>query len=476
MFGRIGILDGRHGRGLGWSWPMPGWPTWLARPEPAERPERAWFGRHWFVAMLLPLAGIVVAGSFTLHMAIGNQRAGVLRLTELLAVEAERAVAAATVSPGTLEQLFAEAAGDPATRVSLVRDDGVVVVRVPQRIMPGQPVGLAESDPAWRIIRGSTDAARLAGAVTTVDGSLLRGIQVEGLSGVAGLPLFVLVRGDPATVLREWLADMLFPTLGAVSTMVLLWMLGTQARREMRRERARNVRLRQAEKAAALGQLSAGVAHDFNNMLHAVLLGTDGLRRAAGATPHSGEVQRAVRLIERTAERGVALTRRLLDFARRDDTPDRGGFDPGPALNEAVELLAHSFGHGWPVVLTMPETLPPVAGDSATFETVVINLAINARDAMPGGGRIEIAAEPTTIGRDARAVQVVVRDAGVGMDAATLARAGEAFFSTKPAGAGTGLGLSMARAFAERVGGRLEIASERGVGTTVTLGLPLAEG
>ncbi len=514
MVVQIGISDGRHDSGLAWLGSAFARVRHVtdrlfrrAPSRPAVDTGRADLRLYWIAALSLPIVGIAAAGVFTLHNAIGHERVEVLRLTKLLTLDMPRA----ELLPDTIQQVFAEAAGEADMRLTLLRADGAVLARTPPRRQSGPPVQLAANDPTWRLVRamtaggpaGGLASGRVGGAATAVEGSLLRGIRVSGFATLPTVPpLLVLVQGDPAVVLQEWLTGMLFPALGAVSTMLLLWMLGMQARRELRRERSSNAhrivavrasqrvseqraeleaRLRQTEKAAALGQLSAGVAHDFNNLLHAVLLGTDGLRRAAGTTPQSTEMQRAVRLIERTAERGVALTRRMLDFARRDDTVDGGGFDPGAALGEAVELLTHSFGHGWPAALRLPPApLPMVAGDSATFETVVINLAINARDAMPRGGRVEVSAKlevadfhaPLLSG--ARAVRVVVRDTGTGMDAATLARAGEAFFSTKPTGSGTGLGLSMARGFAQRVGGLLEIASEPDVGTTVTLRLPLA--
>ena len=518
MAGRIGILDGRHVDGLTASWSAL---VGVSRRAVVRMVTSGSFGRvasagrsiangaadrgrHRLVAMALPLVGLAAVGLFNWRHAIDRERIDVLRRTTLLTIAAQHMVTARAATPdGTtrldlLPELFAEAARDVASQAALLRIDGKALVEVAR---PGRPVPVSATDPAWPVASISIETRRADGPVATVDGSLLWGIRVTGVAALATAPLLVLVQGDTVTVLRDWLTDMLFPAIAAVSVTVLLWVTATQARRERRRERSQDAqrmaaaqtsqlfseqraqleaRLRQTEKAAALGQLSAGVAHDFNNLLHAVLLGTDGLRRAVGTMPQSGEVQRAVRLIERTAERGVALTRRMLDFARRDDTLDAGGFDPGLALGEAVELLTHSFGHGWPVPLTLPPVpLPMVAGDSATFETVVINLAINARDAMPNGGRVEVTAEPEAdvhapLLSGARAVRVVVRDTGVGMDATTLARAGEAFFSTKPAGAGTGLGLSMARGFAQRVGGLLEIASEPGVGTTVTLRLPLA--
>jgi two-component system NtrC family sensor kinase len=150
-------------------------------------------------------------------------------------------------------------------------------------------------------------------------------------------------------------------------------------------------------------------------------------------------------------------------------------------LDSVRDLLGETLGSGYRVRLDRPETLPLVQGDRAELETVIVNLVLNARDAMPGGGEVVIAATLESASRaqdgDAPPVELVsiaVIDSGVGMSDAVLARASEAFFTTKAPGKGTGLGLAMARAFAEELEGDLVISSEPGRGTTVTVRLPLA--
>jgi two-component system NtrC family sensor kinase len=189
-------------------------------------------------------------------------------------------------------------------------------------------------------------------------------------------------------------------------------------------------------------------------------------------------VRKLVGLIQAAAERGARLTGRMLSFARRDDTRTEVS-DVASALQAAAELLYSTLGPGYELRLEASEALPLAHGDSAELETVIVNLVINARDAMPGGGTVVVrprretvsapgASHPTGL-RAGEYIRIEVEDNGTGMDADTLARASEAFFTTKAAGKGTGLGLAMARSFAEHAGGGLRIESEPGHGTTVTL-------
>jgi signal transduction histidine kinase len=208
-----------------------------------------------------------------------------------------------------------------------------------------------------------------------------------------------------------------------------------------------------------------------------------GARSIAKRADRPDEVRRIVGLIEAAADRGARLTGRMLAFARREDART-DVVDVADALRSVADLLGHTLGSGLTVGLDLPETLPPGRGDRTEFETVVVNLVINARDAMPDGGTVTILAREETIAvpgpthaaglQPGHYLRVAVLDQGTGMDPETLARVGEAFFTTKEPGKGTGLGLAMARGFAEQAGGALRIDSERGRGTTVTLWLPVA--
>ncbi|HEY4042058.1 MAG TPA: ATP-binding protein [Rhodopila sp.] len=231
-----------------------------------------------------------------------------------------------------------------------------------------------------------------------------------------------------------------------------------------------------AERMIALGQLAGGIAHDFNNTLQAVA----GNAELIGRRPNDpGQVRRMARMIIEAAERGGAISRRLLAFARRDALSPQP-VDPVALLAEMRDLLQPTLGPSIAVRVTAAPGLPRVLADRRQLETVLLNLASNARDAMPNGGDIILSATSETIAAGADQpqlkpgsyVQLSIADNGVGMDAATLTRAAEPFFTTKPKSQGTGLGLSMAKGFAEQSGGGLAITSEPHRGTVVTLWLP----
>ncbi|MBK1658809.1 hybrid sensor histidine kinase/response regulator [Paracraurococcus ruber] len=260
----------------------------------------------------------------------------------------------------------------------------------------------------------------------------------------------------------------------------------TRLEAEMQERRQTEAALLQAQKLQAVGQLAGGIAHDFNNVLQAVLGGVALIdRRAADAEA----VRRLTGMVQEAARRGESITRRLLAFSRREELrADR--LDVSALIGGLREVLSATLGAGIRVEVAAPAGLPPVFADRGQFETVLVNLATNARDAMEGGGRLTLTAAEVTVPprsaggpalpeigglRPGDYIRVAVADTGAGMDAETLARAGEPFFTTKPVGKGTGLGLAMARSFAEGSGGRLCIASAPGKGTCIALLLPVAQ-
>ena len=249
--------------------------------------------------------------------------------------------------------------------------------------------------------------------------------------------------------------------------------LETRVKREVAERETAQARLVQAQKTEALGQLAGGLAHDFNNILQAVIGGIGLITRRPD---DPSRVTRVARMIGEAAERGAAVSRRLLAFARRDAL-SAGPVDV-PALFAGLgEVLSATLGGGIRVHVDLAEPLPHLLADRSQLEIVLVNLATNARDAMPQGGILTLGASRgpapgSASGRDV--VLLTVRDTGIGMDHATLARVSEPFFTTKPVGRGTGLGLAMARGFAEQSGGGFAIASTAGQGTTVTLWFPIA--
>ncbi|TCZ66641.1 response regulator [Roseicella aquatilis] len=249
------------------------------------------------------------------------------------------------------------------------------------------------------------------------------------------------------------------------------------ARLEAEAQERRNAEaaLLQAQKLQAVGQLAGGIAHDFNNVLQAVLGGVALIGKRA---QDPAAVARLTGMVEEAAQRGQSITRRLLAFSRREELrADR--LDVGALLTGLREVLDATLGPGITVVVQAPEGLSPVLADRGQFETVLVNLATNARDAMAQGGCLTLSAEPVTVPPGVAGdlppgdyIRLTVADTGSGMDPAVLARAGEPFFTTKPAGQGTGLGLAMARSFAEGSGGCMVIESAPGRGTRIALVLP----
>jgi PAS domain S-box-containing protein len=223
--------------------------------------------------------------------------------------------------------------------------------------------------------------------------------------------------------------------------------------------------VRQAQKMEAVGQLAGGVAHDFNNLLTVIVNHVDFLRAARGAhDPRHDELDG----IRYAADAAMRLTRQLLTFSRHQRVARRT-LDVNAAVRAADGLLRRVVGEHIVIDTALGDGVPPVLADPGELEQVILNLAVNARDAMPGGGRLRI----VTIAADDGA-RLEVRDTGRGMDAATRARIFEPFFTTKGVGEGTGLGLATVFGIVERLRGTIAVASEPGQGTSFSIWLPRA--
>jgi len=234
----------------------------------------------------------------------------------------------------------------------------------------------------------------------------------------------------------------------------------------------------EAQKMDTIGQLTGGVAHDFNNLLMAVLGSLSLLEKRLPDDPRSHRLlQNAVQ----GAQRGAALTQRLLAFSRRQELKPEA-VDCPQLVAGMRELLERALGPGIELQIQFQDALPAALVDANQLELALLNVALNARDAMPAGGTLTISAtQPTQSVVAAEAalepgdyVRIVIADNGVGMDEVTLAKATEPFFTTKGPGKGTGLGLSMVHGLAAQSGGLLRIASQPNVGTTLELWLPIA--
>lgn len=241
-------------------------------------------------------------------------------------------------------------------------------------------------------------------------------------------------------------------------------------------EQAREA-LFQSQKMEAIGQLTGGIAHDFNNLLMAIQASLEMLGRRIPDEPRTSIL---IRNALEATQRGTALTQRMLAFARRQDLNPEP-IDVPSLVRGMTDLLQRSLGSGIQIEAKFPLRLRPVLADYNQLELALLNLAVNARDAMPNGGSILIAGremdvaigDPTKLA-PGQYLCLSLTDTGVGMDADTLSRAAEPFFTTKDIGQGTGLGLPMVLGLAEQSGGRLVLRSQPGEGTTAELLLPIA--
>ena len=241
-------------------------------------------------------------------------------------------------------------------------------------------------------------------------------------------------------------------------------------------------RLHQSERLESLGQLAGGIAHDFNNLLAVILnyatFVAEAIEDDAAASQDMEEIRSA-------AERAVRLTQQLLIFARRE-TSQPQALDLDDVVADVESLLSRTLGEHVELVVHRSTHRVRVLGDRGQIEQVLVNLAVNARDAMPSGGTLTIETAPATVPSDPAGstlppelapgsyVQLSVSDTGSGMEAETVSHAFEPFFSTKPKGAGTGLGLATVYGIVAEAGGTVVIYSELGLGTTIRAYLPEA--
>jgi signal transduction histidine kinase len=338
--------------------------------------------------------------------------------------------------------------------------------------------------------------------LTLVIGGMCAGAVVVSATHLPSLLAFLLSASLPMAVLLFYEGSAIG---GALSAMVLVFaaalsLAGGQLSRffietmrlrfelrdanlrlraEIAEHQATEAALRQAQKLEAIGQLTGGIAHDFNNLLTVVI---GNLMLAIG---RAGENSRDLHLLQgalHAADRGVELIQRLLAFARKQHL-DAQSVDVRSLVGSLDDLLRRTLGAQIQLVIEAATDLGPAHVDSNQLELAILNLAINARDAMPSGGTLRIGLYPRPAGHGAPAelppgdyIVISISDTGTGMDEATLARAFDPFFTTKEIGSGSGLGLPMVQGFAAQSGGAVQIRSQLGQGTTVDLWLPAEDG
>ncbi len=274
------------------------------------------------------------------------------------------------------------------------------------------------------------------------------------------------IRKDGTTFIANVVIDAIRDSDGGLVGFAKITRDVTEKKLAQRSLEAAREALFQSQKMDAIGQLTGGVAHDFNNLLAAIL---GSLELARRKLPANERLARYVDNAIEAARRGAMLTQRMLAFARRQELKPTA-VDIRTLLDDMGSLLRNSLGPGIALSHDIPESLPRVRADANQLELAILNLAVNARDAMPQGGVLRIEAR-----EEADRVCVALIDDGHGMDEETLRRAMEPFFTTKGVGKGTGLGLSMVHGMIEQLGGTLTIISAKEHGTTVQLRLPFAE-
>jgi len=241
-------------------------------------------------------------------------------------------------------------------------------------------------------------------------------------------------------------------------------------------------RLRHVEKMDAIGQLAGGIAHDFNNQLTGILVNADLLQRGLGDTPLAKLAEQIIHAAQRSAD----LTQKLLAFARKGQLR-RAPIDVNQQMRELAELLERSFDKGIAIDVSLEPSPCVTVGDASMIHSAILNLALNARDAMPHGGHLRLRTERVVVGGGAQGavehelapgsyVKVVVSDDGIGMDDATRRRMFEPFFTTKGPNKGTGMGLPSVYGTMDSHGGAVNVDSAPGEGTTVALYFPAAAG
>ena len=381
----------------------------------------------------------------------------------------------ASVLPEYFENFYARIGRDPGSFFALGLTDGTVLARFP---VLDREVRLDRNGPVGQQIA----AHPKAGLVTVT--SPADGIERRlGYQRLAEYPIYVSAGLETSAIRSRWLATMSQHLIFGLPATALLFLILALALRRTRRLHAEASKRREAEEALkhgqrleALGQLTGGVAHDFNNLLTVIRASVDLLRR-----PQLSEERRLryIDAISDTVGRAAKLTAQLLAFARRQ-TLKPELFDVGECVKTLSDMIGTLTGSPIEIVTRLPDQRCYVNADAGQFETALINMAVNARDAMGGDGRLTLAMRavaelPGPAPHPAPAhgyVAVSVEDTGVGIPHDHLGRIFEPFFTTKEVGEGTGLGLSQVFGFARQSGGEVTVDSEVGSGSTFTLYLP----
>jgi two-component system NtrC family sensor kinase len=383
-------------------------------------------------------------------------------------------VIAVAVRPKYFEDFYSLIGQTPGSFYALVRADGAILARYPYRRNRSQQ--LSPSAALRRAISGG-----LTQGSFTVDSEVDGVPRRVGFRKLAGYPVYALSGISISAINREWLTSIgVHLIFGLPVTLLLFAVLWIALRRterlhdEAERRQMAEGALHQAQQLQAIGQLTGGVAHDFNNLLMIVSGSAQRLRRSIKDEKQT----QLLDAITNATDRGGSLTRQLLTFSRRQMLQPCV-IDLGERLPEIKDMLSRSLRGDIEIRVGVPRRPCYVKVDPSELELALLNLAFNARDAMPSGGTLTIAARPVVLrgkasedGLSGEFVAVRIADTGTGIPADVLPRVFEPFFTTKDVGKGTGLGLSQVYGFAKQSGGAASIVSSARRGTAVTLFLP----
>jgi two-component system, NtrC family, sensor kinase len=382
-----------------------------------------------------------------------------------------------SVSPAAFERFYEPLAERTSASFALIREDGAVLARYPVPTVAG--IKLDASTGFGQLVARSPQGGQYT-SVSGIDG-IERRFAARKLEG---FPLYVTSSLATRDIVQGWLWHMAghlvfgIPATAFFVTLILLAMRRTdEFYAEAERREAAEAGLRQAQKMEAVGQLTGGVAHDFNNLL-TIILGN--LELALKHAPE-GRQQRLLKNVYRAGERAAELTKRLLAFSRNQPLDPRP-IDINLLVADMSDLLGRTLGETISIETVRGGGLWLTEVDKTQLESALLNLAINARDAMPGGGKLTIETGNAFLDEaycasaggiePGQYVMIAMSDTGTGMSADVISKAFDPFFTTKPAGAGTGLGLSQVHGFIKQSGGHVQIYSELGEGTTVRVYLP----
>lgn len=392
-------------------------------------------------------------------------------------------VTAVAIRPVNTEAFYRAIGNFPGSYYALIRDDGAFLARYPEPAQRGLKLTSASS--TMQSIAKNPDSG--INSLTSQTDAVERRM---GYRKIANYPVYALAAIERQAIVAEWIGVMVpHIVFGVPATAIMFFALYYGLRRTQRlymeaeaREIAESA-LRQTQKMESIGQLTGGVAHDFNNLLTIIIGNLDMARRAVdrGIDTSILRLSEAIDNAQRGAQRAATLTQRLLAFARQQPLQPRV-VDINSAVREASSLLRRAIGENYELDVVCAAGAWNIEVDLSQLEVTLVNLAVNARDAMEDAGKLSIETGSASLDeaycdnheglKPGQYATISVSDNGPGMTSEVLARAFEPFFTTKAAGRGTGLGLSQVYGFMKQSGGHVSLYSEMGNGVTVKLYFP----